>query len=124
MDMRFEIWNVRSLYRVGTLKTVARELAKHNLDLLVAQEVRWVGGGRQPTDDCTFCHGNSANHRLGTGFFIHKGIISAVKRVEFISDRITVLNVHAPNEDKSENIKDNYEELECVQSVHAVWSTT
>jgi hypothetical protein len=28
MDMRFGTWNVRSLYRSGSLKTVAEELAK------------------------------------------------------------------------------------------------
>jgi len=26
------------------------------------------------------------NHHLGTGPFVHQGIISAVKRIEFISD--------------------------------------
>jgi hypothetical protein len=26
MDMRFGTWNVRSLYRIGSLNTVAREL--------------------------------------------------------------------------------------------------
>jgi hypothetical protein len=31
------IWNV---YRLGTLKTVAGELGKHRLDLVVVQEVR------------------------------------------------------------------------------------
>jgi hypothetical protein len=58
---------------------------------------------------------------------VHKRIISAVKRVGFISDRmsfiilrgrwchIIVLNVHAPTEDKTGDVKDNfYEELECV----------
>jgi hypothetical protein len=46
-------------------------------------------GGRQPADNYTFFHGNwNANHHLGASFFIHKGIISAVKRVEFISDKM------------------------------------
>jgi hypothetical protein len=33
MDMRFGTWNVRSLYRSGSLKTVSGELAKYKLDL-------------------------------------------------------------------------------------------
>jgi hypothetical protein len=57
---------------------------------------------------------------------VHKGIISAVKRVEFVGDRMpyiilrgrcytTVLNVHAPTEDKTDDMKGRfYEELECV----------
>jgi hypothetical protein len=56
---------------------------------------------------------------------VHKGIVSAVKRVEFVSDRmsyiilrdrwcdIIVRNVHAPTEDKIDDMKDSfYEELD------------
>jgi len=47
-------------------------------------------GGSQPTDYCTFCYGNgNANHHLGIGFFIHKGIISA----QFISDRMSYITL-------------------------------
>jgi hypothetical protein len=46
MDMRFGTWNVRSLYRSGSLKTVARVLGKYKLDLVGVQEVRWDKGGR------------------------------------------------------------------------------
>jgi hypothetical protein len=62
--------------------------------------------GSQPADDYTFFCG--INRHLGTGLYIHKGIISLIKRVEFISDRMSyvtlrdhcydVANAHAPNE--------------------------
>jgi exonuclease III len=45
MDMRFGTWNVRSLYRIGSLTTVVRELGKYKLDLVGVQEVRWEKGG-------------------------------------------------------------------------------
>jgi len=35
-------------------------------------------------------YGNgNTNHHLGTGFFVYKGIMSAVTRVEYMSDRIS-----------------------------------
>ena len=64
---------------------------------------------------------------MGTGFFVHRRIVSAVKSVEFVSDRLSyivlrgrwrniiVVNVHAPSEEKSDESKDSsYEELEQV----------
>jgi len=41
--MRFCTWNVRSLYRAGSLTAAARELARYKLDL-VAVQVRWQTG--------------------------------------------------------------------------------
>jgi exonuclease III len=83
MDIRFGTWNVRSLYRAGSLKTVSRELARYKLDLVGVQEVRWEGGGTEPAGEYTFF--------------------------------IIVLNVHAPTEDKTDDVKDSFcEELERV----------
>jgi len=38
-DMKLDTWNVRSLYRPGSLTAAARELARYILDLLGVQEV-------------------------------------------------------------------------------------
>jgi exonuclease III len=57
MDMRFGTWNVRSMYRAGSLRTVAEEVSKYRLDLVGVQEVRWDGGGTEPAANRHFYMG-------------------------------------------------------------------
>jgi len=42
--MRFGTWNVRILYRAGSLTATARELARYKSDLVGVQGVRWDKG--------------------------------------------------------------------------------
>jgi len=56
-------------------------------------------------------------HQSGAGFFVHHTIVSAVKRIGLVSDRVLyivlrgsrcnsiVLNEHAPSKEKSDDSK-------------------
>jgi hypothetical protein len=57
MDLKFRLCNVRSLNNVGSLMTVLRELSKYKLDLVRMQEVRWEGGGTEPSREYIFFYG-------------------------------------------------------------------
>jgi hypothetical protein len=85
--------------------------------------VRSEKGGTERVECCTFLYGQgNGDDQLGTGVFLYK-ITSAVRRVQFISDKMSyvilrgrwcsiILNRHAPCEGKSDGVKDSfYEEI-------------
>jgi hypothetical protein len=67
MYLRFSTWNVRTLYRVGSLTAVAREFC-----FVDVQKVRWETGGIERAEDYIIFYGKGNGvHQLGAGFFLH-----------------------------------------------------
>jgi hypothetical protein len=54
MDTRFGIWNIRSMYRAGSLRVGGEEISKYKLDLVGVQEVRWDEGGTERAGEYIF----------------------------------------------------------------------
>jgi hypothetical protein len=117
--MGFGSWNLRSLRRSGSLATAARELARYVLYLVGVQVVRLHKGRTERAGDYFFLGKRKRKSSVGNRIFVHHRTVSSVKRVEFVSDRMSyidlkgrlcnniALNVHAPMEEKSGYSKDS-----------------
>ena len=90
-DILLGTWNVRSLYRSGAFKAAARELTRYKLDLVGVQEVRWKRG--EPYEQGTVISSMKRNSKSSAGnrIFVNQRITSPVKRVEFVSDRMSYI---------------------------------
>jgi hypothetical protein len=93
-DILLGMWKVRSLYRAGSLRAAVRELARYKKDVVGVKEVMWYKGGTVQAGDCNFFYlkGNE-KYRLGTGSFVHQTKGSVVKRVEFVSGRMSYIDL-------------------------------
>jgi hypothetical protein len=84
IDIRFGTRNIRSLYRAVSLITVSRELSRYRIDIVGVQVVRWDGSGTVPAREYTFSMERGMRTMNWVQDFVHKRIISAVKRVAFV----------------------------------------
>ncbi|PSN40818.1 hypothetical protein C0J52_15311 [Blattella germanica] len=110
-DLFLGTWNVRTLYSSGALEILTRELDR-------------TGEGSQESGKFTLYYGGATKPEFGTGFLVRRNILSAIRDIKFVSDRISyiilkgkrhdfiIVNVYDPTEASDDTIKDQfYEEL-------------
>jgi len=77
----------------GTITTVTRELTRYKLDLVGTQEGRWDKGGTvRPAEYIFFC-GKEIKLSNRSKMFVKHRLVSVVKRVEVVSDRMIYIYI-------------------------------
>lgn len=124
--MKIFTWNVRTLYTAGGLRILESIGNKYKADLIALQEIRWTGEGvlhKKNFDLFYSC--DKKNHLLGTGFLVGRKLKPNILDFKAISPRmcvirlkakffnISIVNIHAPTEEKDDEEKEGfYEELD------------
>ena len=125
-DIRIGSWNVRcQTYRPGGLLKLTNELKKAKIDVAAIQESGYNKDAQTSRYNCyiTFHSSNSRDHVLGTAFLVARKFEHLVLDFRMVNERLCVLrlkgrfknysmiNVHAPHNESSEDDKDAYYEL-------------
>ncbi|XP_022200144.2 craniofacial development protein 2-like [Nilaparvata lugens] len=120
-DLRLFTWNVHTLFRNRALQQFTDRLTAYKADIAAIQEVRWTGDGvihKRNADFYYSCH--KTKHCFGVGFLVMKHIRQLVIDFKAVNERIGVLrvrgrffnlsiiNCHAPTEEKPDEEKDTF----------------
>jgi tRNA(Glu) U13 pseudouridine synthase TruD len=96
------------------------QIRKYNIGIATLQEIRWKGKGLVHYQEFTIIYSGEEENNFGTGFIIHDKYKHAILNYEMHNERLctlrmkgkifnmTLINVHAPTEEKEEEIKDEF----------------
>ena len=115
-NMKIGMWNVRTLFWSGALKVLHKELSDLDFDIVTFQET-WLESDIQKFDL------DQKVQEFGCSFYVSGEFLEYVKDFKIINERIcclrikakwfscTVINVHAPTNEKREQIKEEFYNL-------------
>lgn len=119
------------MYEEGAIINLVGELQKYNIEIAAIQEKHLAGTSIQKVNNYTLFTSGNESRRLGVGFLIKDTIEEDVKYFGAQSERIcsiriktrhktiSIINAHAPTEEKDEETKDEFYEIleEMVQKI-------
>lgn len=70
-ELRFAIWNVRTMLKVGAMLEIMKVAEKYKLNVVVLHEIRWRGVGRIDKKRYTIIYsGGSEQEQNGIAFMV------------------------------------------------------
>ncbi len=119
-DLQLNSWNVRTLSGPGALTALVSELKYYRCNITAIQETRWEGRCEFSCEGFTVLSSGGRRGAFGTGFLVDakwtRSIIGwtpvneklCVLRVRGKFFTYSIINVHAPHNEKSEDEKENF----------------
>ena len=109
-------WNVMTMLKPGKMKEISEQMLSSQIQIIALQEVRWKGHGQIKKNKYSIYYSCSQQNtgQFGTGFMVKKEIEKNIMSFTPINERIctlrlkgkfhnvTLINVHAPTEEKIE----------------------
>jgi len=90
-ELSFGTWNVRTPFKSGAVHNIVNEVEKYKVKLTSLQEIRWANTGTMNINETTIFYGRCTDqHQLGTGFAVHKDLVTVVKEFKNINPRISM----------------------------------
>ncbi|GFR81629.1 endonuclease-reverse transcriptase [Elysia marginata] len=105
---RLGTWNVRTLYKIGKLKEVAREFNVYKLDTPGITETRWTGNGR-PTLGTMVYSGHEeedANHTKGEGLMLSRQAAKSPHVLRWQPEGSSIVSAMLKTNKKNINLRD------------------
>lgn len=118
--LKIGTWNVRGTYHAGALRNLVDVMETYEIDILALQETKQKGCDQVKMEGFEFFNSGGDNRYLGTGFIVSKDVSQMIVDFEAVSDRLcrlrlqgeyrklSIINVHAPTEDKDLAVKSEF----------------
>src|SRR5215469_13390764 len=91
---RIATWNVRTLYQIGKLVNVEREMNRLRVDMLGLSEVRWPGVGcNQMNNGGTFVFVGGDTAERGVGIMLTESVTKFMIVYWAVSDRVLLVRI-------------------------------
>ena len=85
-------WNVRTLYQIGRLENVEREMDRLRVDMLGLSEVRWPGVGCNQMDKGgTFVYARGGTAERSVGIMLSESVTKCMIEYRAVSDSVLLV---------------------------------